>query len=102
MQADLVLYNGNIHTMDSASPRVQSVAIAGNRVLAVGSDVAMKALLSPEGKAVDLQGYTVVPGFTDAHLHFLSYGLSLKEIDLAEVPTLEQALARVADRALLA
>jgi predicted amidohydrolase YtcJ len=99
LQADLVLYNGDIHTMDTATPRAQAIAIAGNRVLAVGSDAEMRALLATKGEAVDLRGRTVVPGFTDAHLHFMSYGLSLKEIDLAEVPTLEEALARVAARA---
>ncbi len=96
MQADLVLYNGDIHTMDAATPRAQAVAIAGNRVLAVGSDA---KVLSPKGEGVNLRGRTVVPGFTDSHLHFMSYGLSLKQIDLAEVPTLEEALARVAARA---
>ena len=99
MQADLVLYNGQVYTMDAAAPRAQAVAIAGNRVLAVGDDDAMQALLAPGGRAVDLRGWAVVPGFTDSHLHFMSYGLSLKEIDLAEVPTLEEALARVAARA---
>ena len=96
MQADLVLYNGDIHTMDAATPRAQAVAIAGNRVLAVGSNA---KVLSPQGEEMDLRGRTVVPGFTDSHLHFMSYGLSLKQIDLAEVPTLEEALARVAARA---
>jgi predicted amidohydrolase YtcJ len=99
MQADLVLYNGDIHTMDAVTPRAQAIAIAGNRVLAVGSDDEIRALLAPKGEVVDLRGRTVVPGFTDAHLHFMSYGLSLKQVDLAEVPTLEEALARVAARA---
>jgi predicted amidohydrolase YtcJ len=99
MQANLILYNGNIHTMDAATPRAQAAAITGNQVLAVGSDAQMRALLAPKGEAVDLRGRTVVPGFTDCHLHFMSYGLSLKQIDLAEVPTLEEALARVAARA---
>jgi hypothetical protein len=88
-----------MHTMDAATPRAQAVAIAGNRVLAVGSDTEIRALLSPKGEGVNLGGRTVVPGFTDSHLHFMSYGLSLKQIDLAEVPTLEEALARVAARA---
>jgi len=99
VQADLVLYHGNIHTMDATMPRAQAIAIAGNRVLATGSDAEIRALLAPDGEAVDLRGRTVVPGFTDCHLHFMSYGLSLKEIDLAGVPTLEEALARVAARA---
>jgi predicted amidohydrolase YtcJ len=99
MQADLVLYNGKLYTMDPGLPRTQAVAIAGNRVLAVGSDADVRALLAPNGQAIDLHGRAVVPGFTDSHLHFMSYGLSLKQIDLAEVPTLEEALARVAARA---
>jgi len=99
MQANLVLYNGDVHTMDAAAPRAQAIAIAGNRVLAVGSDAEMRALLAPDGETVDLQGRTVVPGFTDSHLHFMSYGLSLKQIDLAEVPSLKEALARVEARA---
>jgi len=99
MQANLILYNGDIYTMDAATPRAQAVAITGNQVLAVGSDAQMRALLAPKGEAVDLRGRAIVPGFTDCHLHFMSYGLSLKQIDLAEVPTLEEALARVAARA---
>jgi predicted amidohydrolase YtcJ len=96
MQADLVLLNGDIHTMDTTAPHAQAIAIGGNRVLAVGSDSAMRALLGAKGEAIDLRGRTVAPGFTDAHLHFLSYGLNLKRVDLAEVPTLQEALARVA------
>jgi hypothetical protein len=82
--------------MDSATPRAQAIAIVGNRVLAVGGDSEMRALLDPEGNALNLDGRTVVPGFTDAHLHFMSYGLSLKQVDLAEVPTKTEALERVA------
>jgi len=99
MEANLVLYNGNIHTMDSRQPHCRALAIAGKRVMAVGDDAEIKALLGPRGEAVDLGGRTVVPGFTDCHVHFLSYSLSLQQIDLANVPTLEEALARVAARA---
>lgn len=99
MRADMVIYNGNIRTMDAAAPLVRAVAIAGDRVLATGADADMLALLAPQGRGVDLQGRTVVPGLTDSHLHFLSFGLSLKQIDLAGISTLEAALARVADSA---
>ncbi len=99
MLATCVLYNGNIHTMDIERPRVQALAIIGNRVLAIGDDAEMRSLRAPAGQGIDLQGRTVVPGFTDSHLHFLSYGLSLKRIDLTKAQTLEQALAQVAARA---
>lgn len=95
MRADLVLYNGNIHTMDARVPRVEAVAIADERILDIGSSDAMRGLLKEGGRAIDLHGRTVVPGFIDAHLHFLSYGLSLREIDLMNVPSLEAALEKV-------
>ncbi len=99
MQADLALLNGNIYTMDPQRPKVSAVAIAGDRFVATGSDAEMRALLAPGGREVNLRGATVVPGFIDAHIHFLSYGLSLQEIDLSGTSTLSSALARVGGRA---
>ncbi len=99
MQADLVLLNGNFHTMDRQRPRAAAAAIAGDRFLAAGSNEEMQALLAPGGRVVNLRGATVVPGFIDAHIHFLSYGLSLQEIDLSGVATLPSALERVRQRA---
>jgi predicted amidohydrolase YtcJ len=99
MRANRVLYNGNIHTMDLATPVAQAVAIAGNRVLAVGDNQAMRALLAPGGEAIDLGGRTVTPGFIDAHLHFVSYGLSLLEIDLAGVSNFSTVQQRIKERA---
>ena len=99
MRANLVLYNGVIYTMDRSLPRAPAVAIAGNRVLALGDDEAMRELLAPRGEAVDLEGRAVVPGFVDSHIHFVEYALRLRRIDLTEVPTLDEALARVAVRA---
>ena len=98
MHVTTVLYNANIRTMDSANPRAEAIAIAGDRVVATGSSAAMRALLSADGRAVDLHGQTVLPGLIDAHLHFLMYGLSLTEIDLIGVPTLAAAQAQVAER----
>jgi predicted amidohydrolase YtcJ len=99
MHANLVLYNGDIHTMDANQPRVQAIAIAGDRILAVGADGEIRNRLAPNSRAVDLGGRTVTPGFIDAHLHFLSYGLSLRQIDLVGVRSLDAALDRVAERA---
>jgi predicted amidohydrolase YtcJ len=99
MPVNLVLYNGSVHTMDAARPRARAIAIASNRIFALGDDARMRALLGPGGTAIDLRGRTVVPGFIDSHLHFMYYGLSLLEIDLMAVPTLAEALARVSARA---
>ena len=63
MRTTMVLHNGDIHTMDKRLPRAQAMAIAGNRVLAVGGNSEIQALLAPGVKAVDLAGRTIVPGF---------------------------------------
>jgi len=99
MAANLVLHNGNVYTMGRAAPCTQAIAISGERVVAVGEDRAMLDLLAHDGRAVDLDGLTVVPGFTDAHLHLLSVGLGLTRVDLLGAASLEDALARVAARA---
>jgi predicted amidohydrolase YtcJ len=67
--ADLVLKNGKIITVDSAFTIAQSVAIAGDRIVAVGPDAAMAALAGPATRVVDLNGKTVIPGITDGHAH---------------------------------
>ncbi|MCX7669379.1 MAG: amidohydrolase, partial [Anaerolineae bacterium] len=99
MNADLILYNGNIHTMDATVPRAEAIAIAAGRVLAIGRNDEIRPLAGRAAQAVDLAGRTVTPGFTDAHLHFLSYGIGLQEIELAGIASLDEALARVAERA---
>ncbi|MCB0057577.1 MAG: amidohydrolase family protein, partial [Caldilineaceae bacterium] len=86
MQPTLLLVNGNIHTMERLLPRASALAIAGAQILAVGGDE-LAALAGRTTRVIDLHGLTVVPGLIDAHLHFLSYGLSLREIDLMNVPS---------------
>jgi hypothetical protein len=82
VRADVVLYNGNIHTMDPANPQAAAVAISGGRFLAVGAKDEIDNLASANTKRIDLGGRTVLPGFIDAHLHTASSGLRhLKEVD---------------------
>ena len=67
--ADLVLRNGKIITVDAASTIAQAVAIAGDRIVAVGPDAAMAAHMGLTTRVVDLNGKAVVPGLTDGHAH---------------------------------
>ncbi len=79
---ELILHNANIHTVDTAQPRAQAVAIAGGRLLAVGSDDEIRALAVASTRRVDLGGRTVVPGFIDAHSHPAQSGRRhLREVD---------------------
>ena len=67
--ADLILANGKIITVDPAFTIAQAIAIAGDRILAVGPDAAMAAMASPATRVVDLKGKAVIPGITDGHAH---------------------------------
>jgi predicted amidohydrolase YtcJ len=67
--ADLILTNGKIITVDPAFTLAQAIAIAGDRILAVGPDAAVAALAGPTTRVVDLKGKAVIPGITDGHAH---------------------------------
>ena len=66
---DLVLYNGNILTMDPQLPHATAAAVSDGRFLAVGDDQDVLALNTGRSSKLDLEGKTVVPGFIDAHTH---------------------------------
>jgi predicted amidohydrolase YtcJ len=90
----VILENGTVRTLDPALPVARALAIAGDRVAgAVGTHET--ALASPE--VVDLGGRTVVPGFADAHVHFPTWALAQRQIDLDGCRSLEEALARLRD-----
>lgn len=73
--ADTVLVNGRVVVMDSANTIAQAVAVTGDKILATGTDDAMRALATPTAAVIDLQGRTVTPGFVDAHNHMYAKGL---------------------------
>ena len=66
--ADTILYNGRLITMDAGQPRASAMAIKGNRLMAVGGD-AVRSLAGKGTRLVDLKGACVVPGFIDCHNH---------------------------------
>ena len=90
----MILEDGTVRTLDPALPVARALAIAGDRV-AGGVGTHETALASPE--VVDLGGRTVVPGFADAHVHFPTWALAQRQIDLDGCRSLDEALARLRD-----
>src|ERR1043166_6481241 len=75
--ADLILYNGKIVTVDSRFTIQQAVAIQSGSIVAVGTDSSvLKAERGPKTEVIELHGRTVLPGVVDAHVHALEAGLS--------------------------
>jgi predicted amidohydrolase YtcJ len=80
--ADLVFYNGKVWTVDDQMPQAEALAVRDGRILLIGKNGAVKALIGPATRAIDLKGRVVMPGFIDNHVHFLSSGLQLLGIEL--------------------
>jgi hypothetical protein len=92
---ELILYNGNIWTVNEKEPRAQAVAIASGRFLAVGSDADVLNLAGAGAKKIDLGGKTVTPGFIDAHSHPAEAGLMhlrMVDCDLRSISAIQAAL----------
>ena len=68
-QADIVLYNGKILTVDNNFSTSEAVAVAGKKILAVGKNDDIRKLAGPSAQVIDLKGKTVVPGLIDTHRH---------------------------------
>lgn len=73
-RADLILVNGRVLTVDADDRIAQAVAIAGSRIVAVGTTAEVERVAAPNARRIDLRGRTVTPGLLDAHIHFASGG----------------------------
>ena len=91
---DRIFIHGQIWTGDDTRPKTEALAIAGDKIVAVGSTAEIKALASSGTAITDLHGRFVVPGFQDTHLHFP--GKSVNEVDLHGVETLKEFQDRLA------
>src|SRR5215212_5813784 len=94
----LALLNGRIYTQNAAQPTARALASVGNRIVAVGTDDEALAAAGPDAETVDLGGRAVVPGFLDAHFHFLGYSFDRQRarLDRAQSVAEVQELVRAA------
>jgi predicted amidohydrolase YtcJ len=83
-EATLILVNGKVWTENPALPIAHAVALDGNTILAVGDDATIRKLAGPDTKVIDLRGRLLLPGFNDAHVHFLDGGASLISVNLGD------------------
>ncbi|HEU4932617.1 MAG TPA: amidohydrolase [Pyrinomonadaceae bacterium] len=93
-QADLILHNGVIWTVDAKNPTVEAVAIKNGKFVVVGSNSAALKLRGPNTRVIDLKGSFVVPGFNDNHVHFASAAQFL-EFNIMRASTQDDFVARV-------
>ncbi|MGE5587833.1 MAG: amidohydrolase [Clostridia bacterium] len=97
---DKALYHdARIYTMDPRCPRASAMAVAGGRIMAVGTREEAEAALCGRYQSVDLRGLAVVPGFVDCHIHFVWYALGARRLNLDGVTSIGDIVRIVAERA---
>ena len=93
--ATLVLLGGDVITNDPDRPRVRAVAVRGSRILAVGDDADVKALIGAETRVVELAGRTVTAGLVDGHCHLYGLGVAADNVSLRGLASEPAAVAAV-------
>ncbi len=93
-EADLIIYNATIYTVDSAFSKVQAMAIRNGKIVGVGSDQSIKEKYEATSQ-IDAGGKFIYPGLIDAHAHFFGYGLSLQAANLNGTRSWDEIIEKV-------
>src|SRR6267378_3304562 len=97
--ADLLITNAKVWTVDKTRPRAESVAVLRDRIVAVGSNEEVAIWRGPGTRVIDAGGRRVLPGFNDAHVHFVSGGQQLDAVELNDASSAKEFAHRIAERA---
>lgn len=93
MTADIILFNGKVHTIAKYKEEITAVAIKDGKFIAVGKDAEVMNFSGVETRLIDLHKKRVVPGINDSHIHLIRGGLNFNlELRWDGVPSLADAL----------
>jgi predicted amidohydrolase YtcJ len=97
--ADLIITHAKVWSVDKAHPSAQAVAVLGDRIVAVGSAADVDAWRGPHTQVLNAGGKLLLPGFNDAHVHFVMGGEQLESVQLNDATSPEEFAGRIAERA---
>jgi predicted amidohydrolase YtcJ len=94
-----IAIRGRVWTARAERPFAEAVAIAGDRILAVGAHEKIAKYITPETQVIDAGGGLVVPGLIDSHIHLIDGGLRLASVQLRDAGTRDEFVKRIAEYA---
>jgi predicted amidohydrolase YtcJ len=97
--ADLIIHNARIWTVDASHAEAEAVAVLGDRIVAVGSNQDVDAWRGPNTHVIDTEGKRLLPGFNDAHVHFVDGGSALDNVQLNDATSAREFARRIGERA---
>src|SRR5881394_1418447 len=97
--ATLIVTNAAVYTVDKQQPKAEAVAVIRDRIVAVGSRADIDLWRGPQTKVIDAGGKLLLPGFNDAHVHFIQGGAQLDQVQLTDAATPEEFAKRIAAQA---
>src|SRR5258708_28604086 len=97
--ADLIIQNARVWTVDPSRPEAEAVAILGDRIVAVGSSQQVDPWRGSHTRLVDAGGKRLLPGFNDAHVHFMDGGAQIDNVQPNDASTPQAFSRRIGERA---
>lgn len=97
--ADLIITNGKLYTVDRSRPRAEALAVIGERIVAVGTATDIDQWRGPGTRVIDARERLVLPGFNDAHTHFMDGGFQLDNVQLKDADSPQEFARRIGERA---
>jgi predicted amidohydrolase YtcJ len=94
-KADLVLLGGKVVTVDPKRPTAEALAVRGDRIVAVGSDKEIGAMVGDATRVIRLQGRLAMPGFIEGHGHFVGLGQAKMMLDLSKAKSWDEIVKQV-------
>ena len=94
--ATLIVTNAVVYTVDKKQSKAEAVAVIGDRIVAVGSQSDIDLWRGPQTKVIDAGRKLLLPGFNDAHVHFIQGGAQLDQVQLTDAATPEEFAKRIA------
>ncbi|WP_242928369.1 amidohydrolase [Pontibacter vulgaris] len=95
--ADLIVYNGNVYTVNNSFGKAEAFAVKDGKILETGTSEAIRQKYTAT-EQVDAEGKTILPGLIDAHSHFYRYGLALQSADLVGTASFKEVVQKVTEQ----